>query len=98
MIQCRPLRQCTRVLCRVTADALTNNLTLVVAMGLLLGKLIGVSGSAYLTIRFGFADVPMGAGRVQVLGISLLCGIGFTMSLFIGMLAFALTTPNSRKK
>jgi NhaA family Na+:H+ antiporter len=73
----------------LTAEKLTDNLTLGVALGLLAGKLVGVFGSAYLTIRLGFADMPMGAGRLQLLGVSLLCGIGFTMSLFIGLLAFA---------
>jgi NhaA family Na+:H+ antiporter len=72
----------------LTADKLTDHLTLGVALGLLVGKLVGVFGSAFLTIRLGFADVPMGAGKMQLLGVSLLCGIGFTMSLFIGMLAF----------
>ncbi|WP_046862565.1 Na+/H+ antiporter NhaA [Microvirga massiliensis] len=73
----------------VTADVLFNPLTLGVAMGLVFGKLIGVFGSGYLVIRLGLADVPMGAGKLQFLGIALLCGIGFTMSLFIDMLAFA---------
>jgi len=73
----------------LTADKLVDDLTLGVALGLLLGKLVGVFGSAYLTIRLGLADMPMGAGKLQFLGVSLLCGIGFTMSLFIGMLAFA---------
>jgi NhaA family Na+:H+ antiporter len=73
----------------LTADVLFDHLTLGVAMGLLFGKLIGVFGSGYLVVRLGFADVPMGAGKLQFLGVSLLCGIGFTMSLFIGMLAFA---------
>ena len=73
----------------VTADALTDHLTLGVALGLVLGKLVGVFGSAALIIRLGWADLPMGAGKLQLLGVSLLCGIGFTMSLFIGMLAFA---------
>jgi NhaA family Na+:H+ antiporter len=73
----------------LTLHALTDQLTLGVALGLVFGKLVGVFGSAYLTIRLGFADVPMGAGKLQLLGVSLLCGIGFTMSLFIGMLAFA---------
>ena len=72
----------------LTVEDLTDRLTLGVALGLLLGKLVGVFGSAYLTIRLGFADVPMGAGKLQLVGISILCGIGFTMSLFIGMLAF----------
>ena len=73
----------------LTTDALLDHLTLGVALGLLLGKLVGVFGSAALVIRLGLADVPMGATRTQLLGVSLLCGIGFTMSLFIGMLAFA---------
>jgi NhaA family Na+:H+ antiporter len=73
----------------LTMAALVDHLTLGVALGLLLGKVIGVFGSAALMVRLGLADVPMGATKVQVLGVSLLCGIGFTMSLFIGMLAFA---------
>ena len=73
----------------ITSEALLDHLTLGVALGLLLGKLIGVFGSAALVIRLGLADVPMGATMTQLLGVSLLCGIGFTMSLFIGMLAFA---------
>ena len=73
----------------VTASVLTDHLTLGVALGLLVGKLVGVFGAAALAIRLGLADMPAGAGRLQLLGVSLLCGIGFTMSLFIGMLAFA---------
>ncbi|NKE47151.1 Na+/H+ antiporter NhaA [Roseomonas frigidaquae] len=73
----------------VTLATLGNSLTLGVAMGLLFGKLIGVFGFAALTIRIGWAELPMGASWVQLLGIALLCGIGFTMSLFIGLLAFA---------
>jgi Na+:H+ antiporter, NhaA family len=70
-------------------EALTSDLTLGVALGLLVGKVVGVFGTAALVIRMGWADVPMGAGRMQLLGVALLCGIGFTMSLFIGLLAFA---------
>jgi Na+:H+ antiporter, NhaA family len=73
----------------LTADTLLDHLTLGVAVGLVLGKLIGVFGSAALTIRLGLADLPMGASWLQLVGVSLLCGIGFTMSLFIGLLAFA---------
>ena len=73
----------------VTTSTLVDPLTLGVALGLLVGKLIGVFGSAALVIRFGLADLPMGASWWQLVGVSLLCGIGFTMSLFIGMLAFA---------
>ncbi len=76
----------------VTAEALLSDLTLGVALGLLLGKLVGVFGSAALTIRLGLAELPVHAGWLHLLGVSLLCGIGFTMSLFIGMLAFATDT------
>jgi NhaA family Na+:H+ antiporter len=68
---------------------LSDPLTLGVALGLLVGKLIGVFGAAVLTVRLGLAELPMGATWTQVAGVALLCGIGFTMSLFIGLLAFA---------
>jgi Na+:H+ antiporter, NhaA family len=69
--------------------ALIEPLTLGVAAGLVVGKLVGVFGSSALAIRFGVADLPANAGWSHMIGISLLCGIGFTMSLFIGLLAFA---------
>jgi NhaA family Na+:H+ antiporter len=69
-------------------EALLDEVTLGVALGLSVGKLVGVFGAAALTIRLGLADLPMGAGWGQLLGVSLLCGIGFTMSLFIALLAF----------
>ncbi|TGQ56909.1 Na+/H+ antiporter NhaA [Mesorhizobium sp. M1C.F.Ca.ET.193.01.1.1] len=69
--------------------ALVEPLTLGVAAGLVLGKLVGVFGSSAIAIRLGLADLPVNAGWLHMLGISLLCGIGFTMSLFIGLLAFA---------
>jgi NhaA family Na+:H+ antiporter len=69
--------------------ALIEPLTLGVAAGLVVGKLVGVFGSSALAIRFGLADLPAHAGWTHMVGISLLCGIGFTMSLFIGLLAFA---------
>lgn len=75
----------------LTPAALVDHLTLGVAAGLLVGKLVGVFGTAALTIRLGVATMPAGAGWAQLLGVSLLCGIGFTMSLFIGALAFAAT-------
>jgi Na+:H+ antiporter, NhaA family len=63
--------------------------TLGVALGLFLGKLLGVFGSAGIALKSGFAKRPEGANLGQLFGVSILCGIGFTMSLFIGELAFA---------
>jgi NhaA family Na+:H+ antiporter len=60
-----------------------------IAAGLFLGKQIGVFAFCWLTIRAGYAQLPHGANWTQLYGVALLCGIGFTMSLFIGALAFA---------
>jgi NhaA family Na+:H+ antiporter len=59
-----------------------------IAAGLFLGKQIGVFGSAALVIRGGWAQLPAGASWLALYGTSILTGIGFTMSLFIGTLAF----------
>jgi Na+:H+ antiporter, NhaA family len=59
-----------------------------IAAGLFLGKQIGVFGSAALVIRRGWAEMPNGANWFALFGTSILTGIGFTMSLFIGTLAF----------
>jgi NhaA family Na+:H+ antiporter len=72
----------------MSAEALLAPATLGVALGLCLGKLVGVFGSVALAVRLDLADMPAGASLAQVVGVSLLCGIGFTMSLFIAMLAF----------
>lgn len=76
-------------LAHVGPGAFADPLTLGVGIGLVAGKLIGVFGSAAIVIRLGFADLPSGATWLQLFGTALLCGIGFTMSLFIGLLAFA---------
>lgn len=68
---------------------LTNPIVLGVALGLFFGKQIGIFGMVFLGEKLGIFKRPAGATWLQVYGISLLCGIGFTMSLFIGMLAFA---------
>ncbi|MGA7437030.1 MAG: Na+/H+ antiporter NhaA [Luteibacter sp.] len=62
--------------------------TVGVGLGLALGKLVGVFGTSWLAIRLGWAAMPGRASMSQLFGTALLCGIGFTMSLFIGMLAF----------
>ena len=59
-----------------------------IALGLFLGKQLGVFGFAWASIRIGLADLPANASWSQLYGVSVLCGIGFTMSLFIGLLAF----------
>lgn len=59
-----------------------------IAAGLFLGKLVGVFGCAWLTIKSGLARLPEHSSWLDLLGVSILCGIGFTMSLFISSLAF----------
>ena len=62
--------------------------TLGVAAGLIIGKPLGVFGAAFLAIRLKLARKPQHAGWGHLFGVALLCGVGFTMSLFIGALAF----------
>ena len=63
-------------------------LALGTALGLLLGKQVGVFGAVMAAARLGIAKLPEGVTRAQLYGAAVLCGIGFTMSLFIGDLAF----------
>ena len=56
--------------------------------GLLLGKVLGVFASVFLVTRMGWTTLPAGASWGSMLGVALLCGVGFTMSLFIASLAF----------
>jgi NhaA family Na+:H+ antiporter len=63
-------------------------LPLGIAAGLFAGKQIGIFAAVWLCCRLGFASRLRGATWLQIYGVALLCGIGFTMSLFIGALAF----------
>ncbi|WP_159759666.1 Na+/H+ antiporter NhaA [Sphingomonas sp. 8AM] len=73
----------------VGVATLLQPLPLGVAAGLAIGKQLGVFGAVAAAVRFGWAQRPRDASWVQIYGAALLCGIGFTMSLFIGGLAFA---------
>ncbi|MHA6193474.1 Na+/H+ antiporter NhaA [Pseudomonas wadenswilerensis] len=72
----------------VTLESFTHAVPMGIAVGLLAGKTIGVFGLTWLAIKLGLAALPAGANWGQVLGVAILCGIGFTMSLFVGSLAF----------
>ena len=65
-----------------------------IALGLFVGKQLGVFGFALATLKLGLAQMPKGSDLVQVYGVSVLTGIGFTMSLFIGSLAFEVGGPD----
>ncbi len=72
----------------MSAAVLLDPIQLGVALGLFFGKQLGVAGSIWLAVRCGFGALPEGADWRQLYGVALLTGIGFTMSLFIGTLAF----------
>ena len=72
----------------VGLGALAAPVPLGVMAGLVVGKAVGVFGMSALAIKARLAVLPAGASSMQLFGVSLLCGIGFTMSLFIGMLAY----------
>ncbi|QXI19553.1 Na+/H+ antiporter NhaA [Pseudomonas hamedanensis] len=72
----------------VTVESFTHDVPMGIAIGLLLGKTIGVFGLTWLAVKIGIAALPQGANWGQILGVAILCGIGFTMSLFVGSLAF----------
>ena len=73
----------------VSLNTLLQSVPLGIIAGLVVGKACGVFGASWMMIRWGGAQLPTDASWIQFLGVSILCGIGFTMSLFIGSLAFA---------
>ena len=83
----------------LSLNSLLHPLPLGIALGLFMGNQIGVFGFAWVCIRLGLAELPKGSSWCQLYGVAALCGIGFTMSLFIASLAFqdggqALTVDN----
>jgi NhaA family Na+:H+ antiporter len=72
----------------VSPGTLTQGVPLGIGLGLVIGKAVGVFGASWLLIRWAGAALPAQASLRQFVGVCVLCGIGFTMSLFIGGLAF----------
>ncbi|MCW2101596.1 UNVERIFIED_ORG: sodium/proton antiporter (NhaA family) [Pseudomonas psychrophila] len=72
----------------VNLHSFIHHVPLGIAAGLLIGKTVGVFGLTWIAIKAGLAALPAGANWGQVFGVAILCGIGFTMSLFVGSLAF----------
>ncbi len=72
----------------LSPSSLIEPIPLGIAAGLVIGKTVGVFGTSWLMIRAKAAAAPAGASTRQLFGVCVLCGIGFTMSLFIGALAF----------
>ena len=70
-------------------QTLSHPVTLGVATGLVGGKVLGIVGLSWLAIRLGWAKLPPHSSMSQLLGVGLIGGIGFTMSIFIAELAFA---------
>jgi NhaA family Na+:H+ antiporter len=69
-------------------DAASSNVTLGIIVGLLAGKLLGIVGFSWVAVRLGICSLPSGMTWRQMVGVGLLAGIGFTVSLFITDLAF----------
>jgi len=73
----------------MTLEQVLHGVPVGVALGLFLGKQIGIFGLCWMFVKFKWASLPTGMTWTSIYGASALCGIGFTMSLFIGSLAFA---------
>jgi NhaA family Na+:H+ antiporter len=70
-------------------NTLSHPVTLGVTIGLVVGKFVGIAGSSFIALKLGIGDLPAGTTYAQILGVSILGGIGFTMSIFIAELAYA---------
>ena len=75
--------------------ALVSPVTLGAALGLLIGKPLGIAGFSWLAVRSGISALPQGSTWMALAGVAVLGGIGFTMALFIAGLAFPAGTPRA---
>ena len=73
----------------ITINTLMKPVPLGILCGLFFGKQIGIFLFSYLSIKFKFAEMPSNSDWIQLYGVGILAGIGFTMSLFVGNLAFS---------
>ena len=73
---------------QMQAEQLLHGVPLGIAAGLFIGKQVGIFGLCWAAIKLGWAKLPEGVNWLGLYGTALLCGVGFTMSLFIGGLAF----------
>ena len=78
----------------ISVESVTHPVSSGIALGLFVGKLVGVFVLCWLAIRLKITTLPAGMDLQRLLGLSALCGIGFTMSMFIGSLAFEETGVN----
>ena len=81
-------------LTNIGLEQLTHGVPLGIALGLFIGKQVGVFGLCWLVIKLNFAKLPSDMNWGSLYGLAALCGIGFTMSMFIGSLAFEETGVN----
>ncbi|MGR5453773.1 Na+/H+ antiporter NhaA [Vibrio alfacsensis] len=77
----------------VSLAGLTSMLPLGIALGLLVGKPLGIFTFSWVAVKAGIAKLPQGVNFVHIFAVSVLCGIGFTMSIFISSLAFGNVSP-----
>lgn len=78
----------------VTLESFTHSVPVGIALGLFLGKPLGIFGLCWLSVKTGLVQLPKSLSLKALYGVSMLCGVGFTMSLFIGSLAFESTGVN----
>jgi NhaA family Na+:H+ antiporter len=71
------------------SETITHPVMMGVAFGLIFGKFIGITGICWLVLKLGIAELPKDTRFTQIAGVSLLAGIGFTMSIFVAQLGFA---------